>query len=513
VDTQQEPYSVQNKPIVIVGAGIGGLSAACLLAARGEDVVIIERQAAPGGKMRHIPIDGALIDGGPTVFTMRYIFDAIFAEAGTSLEAELGLKPLSVLARHSWGHGAELDLFADLKQSADAIAQFAGPSEGKNFLSFQAESRRVFNALKKPFIESQRPNPLSLATSSGLGGMLELMRINPFETLWSAVSRHFKDPRLRQLYGRYATYCGSSPFEAVATLMLIAHVEQDGVWSVDGGMHAVARAFERVFLKLGGTIRYGVSASEIEIKQGRVSALITSDGERTECSDMIINADVNAVASGLFGSSVQHAVNAVPVKARSLSAITWATHLKTHGFPLEHHNVFFSHDYKKEFGELASGYPSDPTVYICAQDRPDHTGGNERLLILVNSPANGDHSPQSHEKIELAMRLKLAQCGLSIEWHDTRVVTTPPSGFAGLFPATGGAIYGRASHGWLASFQRAAAKTKILGLYLAGGSAHPGPGVPMAAMSGRLAADALMAQRASTRKFHRGATIGGTSTR
>jgi 1-hydroxycarotenoid 3,4-desaturase len=295
--------------------------------------------------------------------------------------------------------------------------------------------------------------------------------------------------------------------------MLIAHVEQDGVWSVDGGMHAVARAFERVFLKLGGSIRYGLSASEIEINQRRVSALITSDGERIECSDMIINADVNAVASGLFGSSVQHAVKAVPVKARSLSAITWATHLKTHGFPLEHHNVFFSRDYKKEFSELASDYPTDPTVYICAQDRPDHASGNERLLILVNSPANGDHAPQAHEKIELAMKLKLAQCGLNIEWDETRVVTTPPSGFAELFPATGGAIYGRASHGWLASFQRAAAKTKIPGLYLAGGSAHPGPGVPMAAMSGRLAADALMAQRSSTRKFHRGAIAGGTSTR
>ena len=511
--TQQGFTVVETKPIVIVGAGIGGLSAACLLAARGENVVVFERQPTPGGKMRHIPIAGGLIDGGPTVFTMRYIFDALFADSGTSLEAELKLEPLNILARHSWGNGAELDLFADLDQSADAIARFSSPDEARRFRAFQAESRRVFKALQKPFIESQRPSPFGLATSSGLSGFFDLLRINPFENLWSAVSRHFTDPRLKQLFGRYATYCGSSPFEAVATLMLIAHVEQEGVWSVEGGMHAVARAFERVFSRLGGQIRYGVGVTEIQSEQGKVDAVITSTGERIECSDVIVNADANAVASGLFGAAAAKAVGAVPVKARSLSAITWAANVTTSGFPLERHNVFFSGDYKKEFDELRSGFPSEPTVYICAQDRAGHQGGPERLLILVNSPANGDDAPQNHQAVEAAMLKKLAQGGLTLDWDETRVVTTPPSGFSGLFPATGGALYGRASHGWMASFRRAAATTALPGLYLAGGSVHPGPGVPMAAMSGRLAAESLMAKRASTRRFHPGATVGGISTR
>jgi 1-hydroxycarotenoid 3,4-desaturase len=504
---------VTKNRIVIIGAGIGGLTAAALLAARGEEVLVLERQATPGGKMRHLNCGGAMIDGGPTVFTMRPIFEAIFADAGTSLDAELTLKPLSTLARHSWGHGAELDLFADLAQSANAIGHFAGADEAKRFIAFQTEARRVFHALNKPFIESQRPTPFSLVTSAGLKGALDLMRINPFETLWKAVSRHFKDPRLRQLYGRYATYCGASPFAAVATLILIAHVEQDGVWQVEGGMHAVARAFERMILQLGASVKYNESVTAIETEHGNICAVRTEKGERILCGDIIFNGDVNALATGLFGDSVKSATEPVPIKNRSLSAITWVGHLETKGFPLEHHNVFFSRDYKHEFDELKRGYPSEPTVYLCAQDRPADLHGKERILLLVNSPANGDHTPEPHEKIEIAMRRKLAECGLDIAWDTSNITMTPPEGFAALFPATGGALYGRASHGWLASFQRAAAVTNIPGLYLAGGSTHPGPGVPMAAMSGRLAAESLMAKRASIRKFHPAAIAGGISTR
>jgi len=174
--------------------------------------------------------------------------------------------------------------------------------------------------------------------------------------------------------------------------------------------------------------------------------------------------------------------------------------------------VFFSRDYAQEFRTLNTGYPDEPTVYVCAQDREGHGGGPERLLLLVNSPANGDHAPQPHTQVEQAMRTKLKQCGLTLDWNPDTIITTDPARFDALFPATGGALYGRASHGWMASFQRPAARTAVPGLFLAGGSVHPGPGVPMAMLSGRLAAQSLLASRASTSRFRTPATVGGIST-
>ena len=497
--------------IVIIGAGIGGLAAALSLAAKGEEVLVIERQQAPGGKMRRLAVAGRGIDGGPTVFTMRWVLEQLFDEAGATLSDHVTLEPLTTLARHAWSDSERLDLHADLDASADAIGTFAGAAEAQRFRDFSAEAKRIYRTLEKPFLCAQRPNPVALAMSNGVGGLAAMARINPFETMWKGLGRHFRDKRLQQLFGRYATYCGSSPFLAPATLMLVAHVEQAGVWTVKGGMHELALALEQLARRIGVTFRYGEAVTEIATQGGRVSAVSTAH-ERFACSAVIVNADSNAVAMGLLGQHVKRAVAPIEPRQRSLSAITWAAVAETSGFPLSRHNVFFSRDYAQEFRTLSTGYPEEPTVYVCAQDREGHAGGPERLLVLVNSPANGDRAPQPHEQVERAMRAKLAQCGLAVDFKPEHTIITDPARFDGLFPATGGALYGRASHGWMASFQRPAARTAVEGLYLAGGSVHPGPGVPMAMLSGRLAAQSLLASRASTRTSRKAATVGGIST-
>jgi 1-hydroxycarotenoid 3,4-desaturase len=493
---------MRSQRVVVVGAGIGGLVAAVELAARGEEVLVLEQAAAPGGKMRAVRIDGQDIDAGPTVFTMRWVFEEIFAAAGSSLTEHLTLKPIEVLARHAWADGARLDLYADPKRSAEAIGAFAGAPEAKRFLAFCERTRSIYMTLENSFIRAPSPTPLSLVRHAGLRGLRNLAGISPFATLWGALGEYFHDPRLRQLFGRYATYCGSSPFLAPATLMLIAHVEQDGVWLVEGGMHRVARALEALGVARGATYRYGTTVDEILVEGGRAAGVLLGSGERIDARAVIANTDVAALADGRLGAGVRQAVALPKGAMRSLSAVTWNMVARTRGFPLVHHNVFFSPDYKAEFAALfeKQRLPATPTVYICAQDRSDVelAGATppERLLCLANAPAYGDQLPvdlallEHYEERTFAW---LEQCGLSIERSPARTVRTAPHEFERLFPATGGALYGRASHGWNASFARPGAASLIPALYLAGGSTHPGAGVPMAALSGRSAAQAVIA--------------------
>ena len=507
--------------VVVVGAGIGGLVSALELAHRGLEITVVEAAATPGGKMRQIAVDGVAIDSGPTVFTMRWVLDQMLASMGTSLADLLVLEPIDVLARHAWrGTEGHLDIFADAHRSADAIAAFSSPQEGRRFLEFCKQTRALYQTLEGPYIRSQRPTLVSMARDLGPRGLGVLAGLGPFATLWSALARHFHDPRLQQLFGRYATYCGSSPWSAPATLMLVAQVEQDGVWSVQGGMHAVALALARLAAGKGVVFRYGEACSEILVEGGTAHGVRLARGDTLHADAVVFNGDANALASGLLGGAARAAANVVPPDQRSLSALTWSMHARASGFPLVRHNVFFDTDYASEFDDIFKHrrLPGQGTVYVCAQDRNDDAtdpGQHERLLCLVNAPADGDtHTFDASETQPCHTRslALLAQCGLTLQAQPHQSVLTTPHDFNQLFPGTGGALYGRATHGWMSAFQRPASLSKLPGLYLAGGSAHPGPGVPMAAMSGRLAAATLMAHLDSTSRSRRVVISGGMST-
>jgi len=501
-------------PVVVIGAGMGGLISALLMAHRGVEVVVVESHDVPGGKLHTQAVGDAVIDSGPTVMTMRWVFDEIMRSVGTSLDKQLTLQPLSVLARHFWPDGSQLDLHADPHQSEAEVERFAGALEAARFRRFCTRARALHDALEGPFMRGAAPQMARFMAQLGPSGLALLGQLGPMRTLWQQLQREFVDPRMRQLFGRYATYCGSSPWQAPATLMLIAQAEMDGVWHIEGGMQTLAETLACLAQDRGVRFMYGQTCTRIDVQSDQVQGVHLQSGRYLPASAVVFNGEPHALRLGVLGDAVQSAVPA-NAPARSLSAVTWAIHAPWQTRALERHNVFFQHDYASEFEDIfeAQRLPRSPTVYVCAQDRPSEQASTyERLFCLVNAPAHSDHASRGEEidQCEQTSFDFLRQMGL--QWIPSPTVRTTPADFHRRFPHSEGALYGQATHGWMSIFSRPGAKTAIKGLYLAGGGVHPGPGLPMAALSGQRAAEAVVANLASTSLSRPRAISGGTST-
>ncbi len=485
------------KHVVVVGAGIGGLTAALDLASSGFRVTLLDRQSSPGGKMREIEVDGAGIDSGPTVFTMRWVFEELFADAGELFGDHVTLRASDVLARHSWTDGSRLDLYADIDRSVAAIDAWGGSKAANSYRRFAFESQRIFETLDHSFMRVERPGTAGLVKSLGFSGVPRLLATKPFTTLWTELGRQFEDLRLRQLFARYATYCGSSPFDAPATLMLIAHAERAGVWFVDGGMQRLAEALAESATRAGAEIRPETNVEQVTVIRGRATGVALSDGTSIAADAVVFNGDVAALSAGLLGDAARKAIPTRRGETRSLSAITWGLRASPSGFSLHHHNVFFGNDYVDEFDSIFArqSVTACPTVYICAQDRaagarPDSRSA-ERLLLLINAPPR-EFGEDELEQLEQRTFAHLEQQhGLLLDRTSDASVRTSPNDYATRFPGSEGAIYGWPTHGWSGSFKRLGSRSRLPGLYLAGGTVHPGPGVPMTALSGRIAASSI----------------------
>nr|CAA44886.1 methoxyneurosporene dehydrogenase [Cereibacter sphaeroides]prf//1904206A methoxyneurosporene dehydrogenase [Cereibacter sphaeroides] len=485
--------------VVVVGAGMGGLASAIRLARAGCEVTLLEAREAPGGRMRTLPSVAGPVDAGPTVLTLREVFDDIFEVCGQKLDHHLTLLPQPLLARHWWLDGSTLDLTTDLEANVEAVAAFAGAREAPAFRRFHDLSARLYDAFDRPMMRAARPDLRAIAT-----GALKAPRtwpaLLPGMTLDRLLRLFFRDRRLRQLFGRYATYVGGTPYGAPGVLALIWAAEARGVWAIEGGMHRLALALARLADDQGVRLRYGAPVAGILRQGGRPTGVQLADGRTLPADHIVFNGDPAALLAGCLGDGPQDAVPEDRIHPRSLSAWVWSYAARASGPPLVHHNVFFADDPRREFGPIAAGQmPEDATLYICAEDRsggqlPD---GPERFEIIMNGPPGRPAKPEDFAQCRSRTFDRLRQFGLTFDPVPGETSLTAPSGFASLFPASQGSIYGLSATGPLASLKRPLARTALPGLWLAGGGAHPGAGVPMAALSGRHAAEAILADLAS----------------
>ena len=481
--------------VLVVGAGIGGLTAALALAAGGLTVRVLEAGGHPGGKAGIVDIDGVTVETGPSVLTLPEVFADVFGRAGLRLDDVIGLRRLDPGFRYRYTDGCVIDVAHDPQRTLANVASALGPDAEAQLAAFLAYSRRIWEAAAPNFVLGPAPTWAAM-TGLALRRPRALLAADPLRSMAAGIDRHVREPHLRMLLRRYATYNGSDPRRAPATLNCIAHVELSlGGYGVQGGIHALVGALVTAIEACGGVIECGARVERLVTDDGAVVGVALAGGGQRRGRAVVVNADVGWLRDGVMGGT---GARLPAAGAPSMSG--WNAVLRAARRPDRvPHEVLFPSDYDAEFADIVDRDrpPADPTVYLCAQERCHGVTGwadAEPIFVMANAPAepvSGSRAPEVWAELESAVEQRIRATGL---WgrHDAVVWRRTPADLARIFPGSRGAIYGAASNDRFAAFKRPPNRVRgIEGLYLASGSAHPGGGLPMVALSGLAAADCL----------------------
>ncbi len=504
---------MSGRRIGVIGGGLGGLAAACTLAARGHAVTVFEKSPWLGGKAAVLESDGYRFDMGPTILTLPSVLRRIFAEAGRDLDDYVPMVRLDPQWRCFYDDGSRLDLHADAGTMAEHLEAFApGSARGyRSFLQFAARlndiSERFFfwraiGSLKDMFDWRSLTRPAMLG---------DVLRMRLGKTVAECVRSHVSDERVAQMLDHFTQYVGSAPDASPAVLCGIAHMQtNEGIWYPRGGTAAIPQALARLATELGVEMRLGVGVRRITLNAaGAVAGIETETGERVALSAVVSNADAVRTHRELLGDTkAARRFERRRAYEPACSGVVLYLGLDRRYEHLLHHNFVFSRDAHEEFdGIYRRGEPAvDPTCYVCApaQTDPDAAPpGGEALYVLVHTPYLRPHHDWSRmfPAYRRVILDKLARTGgltdleqrIRFESHLT------PQDIHNRYRVLNGAIYGLASHGrMLGAFKPSNRSPDVPGLYLAGGAAHPGPGMPMVLMSGWIAANTLDGEPAAS---------------
>jgi phytoene desaturase len=379
----------KNQNVIVIGAGLGGLSAAALLAADGYRVQVLEKNGSAGGKMQEVREQGYRFDTGPSLFTMPFLLEKLFESCGEKLSDHLSYRELDPVCRYFYRDGVVFDNQSDRDRSIEQIRSFA-PEDAQAYAEFLDYAESLYDKTADAFLF----NPLySLSDLRGLN-WADLLTIDAFSTVSQRVDRSFSSPYLRQFFKRFTTYNGSSPFQAPATLNVIPHVElNQGGYYVEGGMMRIADAIRRLAEKMGARFRFNCTVTAIQTEGKRATGVTTADGETVAADRVVANSDATDTILNLLPDSAVSARKKRMQHKIEPSCSGFVVMLGTgrQWEQLRHHNIFFSKEYRQEFSDIFNKkqLPGDPTIYIAntSYSEPSHApeeGSN--LFILVNAP-------------------------------------------------------------------------------------------------------------------------------
>jgi diapolycopene oxygenase len=497
-------------PVGVIGGGLGGLAAACTLAARGHKVVLFEKNDWLGGKAAVLEEDGFRFDMGPTILTVPSVLARIFAEAGRSLDAYVDLRRLDPQWRCFFDDGSQLDLTENIGQMATNLDVFS-PGNSGGYRDFLAMSDKLHEVSQKFFfwrsVEDIR-DTMDLKQNMDLNTLKDVLSLRMGSTVAAQIRKKVPDKRVAQMLDHFVQYVGSSPYGAPAVLCSIAHMQTDaGVWYPMGGTRAVPLALQRLAGELGVDMRLGCGVQRILSDRGVVSGVETEAGETVPLSAVVSNMDSVRTYRELIGGKPAQSFARRWKREPACSGVVLYLGLNRAYDHLLHHDFVFSRDPEEEFDFIyRKGEPApDPTCYIAAPSRTEPgvaPPGGEALYVLVHTPYLRPHHdwsamlPAYRQVILDKLKRTAGMPDLEDRIVFERVLT--PADIHERYRVLNGAIYGLVSHGrFFGAFKPGNRSRDLAGLYLAGGAAHPGPGMPMVLMSGWIAADSLSQDRAS----------------